>query len=144
MAAVIDLSTARHLPGHSRPASRPGPGVRGGRPALRVVSGGRSAEALRLRRTFLRRRLFVAGVAFVLLLLAANVVSTVLAGAADGDPVPVSSATYRVLPGDTLWSIAGEVAPGVDRRVVVDQLAELNGGTVLRAGQALRLPRDLG
>ncbi|MFZ4518842.1 MAG: LysM peptidoglycan-binding domain-containing protein [Microthrixaceae bacterium] len=134
MAAVIDLSTARHLP---TPA-------RNHRPELRVVPGGRSEQARRLRRTYLRRRLFVAGVALVVLLVAANVVATVMPAASGAGAVPVSSATYRVLPGDTLWSIAGQVAPGVDRRIAVDQLADLNGGTVLRAGQALRLPESFG
>ncbi len=44
---------------------------------------------------------------------------------------------YVVQPGDTLWSIAAEVAPDRDRRVVVDRLAAANGGPELRIGQRL-------
>jgi hypothetical protein len=45
--------------------------------------------------------------------------------------------------GDTVWSIAGEVAgPGQDVRAVVDAIQELNDleGSALVAGQVLRLP----
>jgi hypothetical protein len=54
--------------------------------------------------------------------------------------VPV---TYRVvLPGETLWQIAGEVAPGVDRRDTVARIIELNalptGG--INAGQRIAVP----
>jgi Tfp pilus assembly protein FimV len=55
-------------------------------------------------------------------------------------PVPV---TYRVvLPGETLWQIAGEVAPGVDRRDTVARLLELNALSTagVRAGQRIAVP----
>ena len=53
-------------------------------------------------------------------------------------PLP-SGATYVVRPGDTLWSIAATVDPDRDVREVVDELASLNGGPVLQAGQVIRL-----
>jgi nucleoid-associated protein YgaU len=47
-----------------------------------------------------------------------------------------------VEPGDTLWSIARELAPQEDVRAVVDALSEVNGldDTVLVPGQVLQLP----
>src|SRR3954466_16069571 len=37
--------------------------------------------------------------------------------------------TVVVEPGDSLWSIAGRIAPGSDPRAVVDAIAEARGGT---------------
>lgn len=51
---------------------------------------------------------------------------------------------WLVQPGDTLWSIAAEVAPGADRREVVQRLAERNGGAGLLAGQNLVIPTSVG
>jgi nucleoid-associated protein YgaU len=48
-----------------------------------------------------------------------------------------------VEPGDTVWSIAGEVAgPGEDVRTVVHAIVELNGldDAVVVSGQVLELP----
>ena len=59
----------------------------------------------------------------------------------DGPDRPAPRVTYVVEPGDTLWSIAGQVAPGRDPRPVVDGLIEANdlrGG--LQAGQELSIP----
>ena len=56
----------------------------------------------------------------------------------DGPDRPAPRAHYVVQPGDTLWSIARQVAPGRDPRPVVDALVEANdlhGG--LQAGQEL-------
>jgi len=49
-------------------------------------------------------------------------------------------ATVTVQDGDTLWSIAGQVAPDRDPRAEVDQLRRLNhlGGVALTPGQVLR------
>ena len=50
---------------------------------------------------------------------------------------------YRVRPGDTLWSIAGDFGPdGQDRRAVIatiERINDLDGG-VLQAGQVLEIP----
>ena len=50
-----------------------------------------------------------------------------------------------VLPGDTLWGIAADVAPRVDRRDAVAQLREANGlvGSGVVAGQRLLVPAAL-
>jgi hypothetical protein len=41
-----------------------------------------------------------------------------------------------------LWSIAGEVAPGADRRDTVAEIVELNAldGSSVRAGQRIAVP----
>lgn len=133
MAAVIDLHTGTRLPApqaHGAPR----------RPQLRVLEGGRSRAVRRRHRVFLVRRLVVAS----LLLLGVAVAAEVLAPGGPGDAAPVADTTYVVHPGDTLWSVAEQLAPRSDPRVVVDQLAELNGGADLRVGQVLRLPASLG
>jgi hypothetical protein len=66
-----------------------------------------------------------------------SLTSPVPAQVADGDLVIV------VQPGDSLWSLAESLAPGQDPRPVVDVLARANGGTTLRAGQSLVVPRSV-
>jgi LysM repeat protein len=58
----------------------------------------------------------------------------------DAETGPVAERV--VLPGETLWGIAGEVAPGVDRRETVAQIMELNdlASAEVRAGQRLAVP----
>ncbi len=58
-------------------------------------------------------------------------------GSAHVDPPPGS--VYVVQPGDTLWSIARELAPTADVRAEVDHLEALNGSAALQAGQRLAL-----
>jgi LysM repeat protein len=55
------------------------------------------------------------------------------------------AANHRVVvqPGQTLWDIARQVAPGEDPRVVIDQIVDLNGlssAGQVRAGQPLYVP----
>ncbi|MFM9786023.1 LysM peptidoglycan-binding domain-containing protein, partial [Streptomyces scabiei] len=47
-----------------------------------------------------------------------------------------------VMPGDTLWSIAGEIAPDADPRDVVDEIIRLNAlpSGAVAAGERLALP----
>jgi hypothetical protein len=52
--------------------------------------------------------------------------------------------TVRIIDaGDTLWAIAGEIAPDVDRRLAVDVLAQRNGGSGVQVGQRLVIPQEL-
>lgn len=52
--------------------------------------------------------------------------------------------TVTVFPGDTLWSIAQEVAPAADPRDVVDAIMRLNAleSAQLDAGETLAIPAE--
>jgi Tfp pilus assembly protein FimV len=60
--------------------------------------------------------------------------------AASAVGVAAPGGSHVVQPGDTLWSIAAELAPGTDLRPTVDRLVELNGDGPLTVGTRLRLP----
>jgi hypothetical protein len=151
MAAVIELRTGRDLSDlATAPARHVDPAPTS--PPLRVIHGGRSLAARRMRRTFLLRRLAVAVAAVLLVWVGVQVVSaaaTPLPTA--GTPVELG-AVHRVAPGDTLWSLATSVDPQADPRDVVDEIVALNApgspGSALDAelrllaGRELRLPVD--
>jgi membrane protein implicated in regulation of membrane protease activity len=60
-----------------------------------------------------------------------------------GAPVDVvEGQVYVVQPGDTLWTIAADLAPGGDLRPVVDRLRAANGDATLEPGQRLVLDID--
>jgi hypothetical protein len=63
-------------------------------------------------------------------------------GRSDGGLELAGSATVVVQPGDTLWSLAEELAPQQDPRAVVDAIVAANGldGVSVQAGQVLQLP----
>jgi hypothetical protein len=74
-------------------------------------------------------------VALILLLLPG------LARGGGPDHGPARTTPYTVQAGDTLWAIAGRVAPGRDPREVVDQLVRdnhLRGS--LQVGEQLQIP----
>jgi len=66
-------------------------------------------------------------------------VPAVKALGAGSEPVRVSSTSYVVRQGDTLWTIAERLSPGEDPRPVVDALASVNDldPGALVPGQAL-------
>jgi hypothetical protein len=96
--------------------------------------------------TYWRRRLVVVALAVALVLVMAK------AGAALGGtlasperrpasavaPAQSSLRTTVVRPGDSLWSVAARLAPGVDPRPVVDALASARHGTVLVPGESIQ------
>lgn len=41
-------------------------------------------------------------------------------------PLPAETATVTVKSGDTLWALAGDVAPGADPRITIEQIMEMN------------------
>ena len=88
-----------------------------------------------------RRRLTVAAVAIGLLLGLAS-----FGRRADATPTAEPRAAEAVVvvvqPGDTLWSIAGSLAPGTDPRPLVAELVEIAGDGTLQPGQMLTIPRD--
>jgi LysM repeat protein len=65
---------------------------------------------------------------------------TVSLAGTQSDQVPVRYVT--VAPGETLWSIAGEVAPATDRRDTVQRIVDLNAldGPRLSVGQRIAVP----
>ena len=139
MAAVIDLSTARQLSPveiFDRPTTP-------ARPALRLIEGGVSQRLDRRRRVYLRRRLVVLTVAVVLVVILLQGFGTVVSALLPSTPA-ASTETYTVGSGDTLWDVAGRVAPSTDRRATVDSLVALNGSAPLRVGQRLVLPASAG
>ncbi len=89
----------------------------------------------------------------VLLALAALPVAVIFAVAALNGAAAIASAesaattefvTITVLPGDTLWSLAGVIAPEADPREVVDAIVRLNlldGGAIF-VGQKLAIPAE--
>lgn len=86
-----------------------------------------------------RRRLAVLGLVLVVLSLASAALHLLGPGPTDAGVRPVAAVRVVVEPGDTVWSLAAEVAPGADPRPVVDAIVEANGGSVLVAGQSLEL-----
>ena len=120
----------RLVPSPSPSAPSPSPGT----PA-------RPRPAVSLAQARRRRR----GVLITIGLLVAVGLSVVGApsSGAGRSPLPAAgaeTAVYVVQPGDTLWSIAGGVAPERDRRDVVDRLTATNGGADLVVGQRLVVP----
>ncbi|MCH7790366.1 MAG: LysM peptidoglycan-binding domain-containing protein [Acidobacteria bacterium] len=96
---------------------------------------------------YLRRRVvlgLVLAVVAVGLFVSIATISTAGADRTDGSPVFAGEpASYIVQPGDSLWSIAEELAPNADRRAVVDALADVSGGASLQPGQRIYLPGSL-
>jgi Tfp pilus assembly protein FimV len=77
-------------------------------------------------RTRVRRRRLTLTVSLALLA-AAWAGPAVRAIGSSETPSRVSQASYVVRKGDTLWTIARELAPGSDPRPVVDLLSAMNG-----------------
>jgi hypothetical protein len=61
-------------------------------------------------------------------------------GAAQGGHPVSAHALYVVQPGDTLWTIAEQLAPGDDPRPVEAQLAAQVGGDAIVPGERVVLP----
>lgn len=100
--------------------------------------------ATRLRLTVRGRRVLAAVVAVpVAAALGFGVLSGGVALASRSDSAPAGTfETVTVLAGESLWTIAQDVAPSADPRDVVDQIVRLNAldGTTVSAGQRLSVP----
>jgi LysM repeat protein len=119
-------------PGRRRVARAAVPVSHGTRPSVAPTTG-----AVRLTR---RGRLVV-----LLLLLALGAVLSLAvtsSGAASGTAQQVPVQYVTVAPGDSLWSIAGEVAPDADPRDTLAEIIELNAldGSSVQAGQRIAVP----
>ncbi len=104
------------------------------------------APSTRLRLTARGRRLLAAVAALpAVIALGLAVVSGGSALASLDSAAPGASfATVTVSPGDSLWSIAEDVAPAADPRDVVDAIVRLNAieGGAIQAGQSLAIPAE--
>ena len=148
MAAVIDIHTGLGIADPSSGDSSGGRRTDRRAAPLRVIHGGRSQVGRQLRRTYLRRRVIAAAAAVVVVGAAAQVAGAAVGSFSAQGPAsaPLAGQTYQVAPGDTLWAIAGRVAPDADPRDVVQRLIELNPAAVsaqgvLRSGEVLVLPQ---
>ena len=108
------------------------------------------------RATYLRRRVAAVGMAFGLVIVAAQA-GAALGGSPLAAPerrptsaVPTGAAPESASPsvrpvvvraGDSLWSIAERLAPGDDPRPVVDEVAAARRGAPLVAGETILWPR---
>jgi Tfp pilus assembly protein FimV len=139
--AAAPQSRLREVPCARATAPRPGLSSRSAGPARPAVmarpASPAAAPPLRLTR---RGRLLI-----TTLLFAVGLAVTLFSGAVSlagthAQQVPVRYVT--VAPGDTLWSIAGEAAPGADRRDTVHRIVELNAlaGHELTVGQLVAVP----
>jgi LysM repeat protein len=131
-ATVTSLPSDRRGPWHAPSSTMPNPSV-GARRTQSAVGHG----ALRLTR---RGRLVI-----LLLLVSIGAVLSLAvtsSGAASSTAQQVPVQYVTVAPGDTLWSIAGEVAPSTDRRDTVAEIVELNAldGSTVQAGQRIAVP----
>lgn len=93
-----------------------------------------------------RRRRIVVGTLLVLPMLAAAYFFGYGAAQAGADSTP-SAATFEtvtVMPGDSLWSIAGEVAPNADPQTVISEIVALNQleSATVQPGQQIAIPAE--
>lgn len=107
-----------------------------------------TASATRLRITARGRRVVAFVVALPLAVAVALGIAAVGGGAAlaSGDAgAPAGSFTeITVMSGETLWSIAEDIAPAADPRDVVAEITRLNAlqGGSLAAGQRIAIPTE--
>lgn len=116
------------------PARSRSAGPVGGQPPARQARS-------RVRLTRRARRLAVA-LAWCVTVLAGSWLGQLVSDGAERELRLVGVSSVVVEPGDTLWSIATEVAGDHDIRLVVDRIQEMNGleGAALVPGQRLSLP----
>ena len=114
------------------PSRRPAPS---GRPDLQVVPARQCARPGTgvVGRMVLAALLAVVGVVAVAHLVLADPLPE--AGA-----IPVTDGGHVVAPGETMWSIATEVAPAGEAAAYVERLVEVNGSARVVPGEVILLP----
>lgn len=112
--------------------------------AVRLVARAGSGPSTRLRLTVRGRRVLAALAALpAVIALSAAVLGGGAALASRDAGAPAGSyGTVTVSSGDSLWSIAEEIAPDHDPRDVVDQILRLNAldSVIVQTGQRLAIP----
>ena len=126
------------------PRSTPRPPVRANpRPVARSAARPAPHAVLEPTPSVGRRRVVGVACAAVVALTAIAIGFGVGHASAESDGVPAPRAVYVVQPGDTLWAIAGKVAPGINPARAVDALRSAAGGSALTPGQRIALPDSL-
>lgn len=95
---------------------------------------------------FWRRRLATLAVVVALVIATIATVALTTEGVqADDGTAPVTGEPVRhvVAPGESLWSIAEQLAPGADPRPAVRELERSAGTANLQVGQVLVIPAEL-
>jgi len=89
-----------------------------------------------------RGRIVVVALLIAPLLIAISLLFRSQVDASSDSSEPRPYPVIVVQPGDTLWTIAGRVAPDRDPRAVIHQIREINGlpGASIEAGQRLAVP----
>lgn len=128
--STIALTAPRTTARATRPAARPHDAAR--RTRLRLTTRGRRVLAV---------------VSSLPAVIAVSIVMFSGGGAVASAEAPSADRTFytvTVLPGDTLWSIAGEIAPEADPRDVVDAVMGLNAMSSARLdiGQTIAVPDE--
>jgi hypothetical protein len=104
----------------------------------------RAGTSTRLRLTVRGRRVLAALAALpaVIALVAAVLGGGAALASRDAGAPAGSFSTVTVAGGESLWTIAEEIAPGHDPRDVVDEIVRLNAldSVVVQAGQSLSIP----
>lgn len=91
--------------------------------------------------TYWRRRLAVALGAVIVVLIAGQAGAALGSSPLEAPGRPPSVTRYVVRSGDSLWTVAGHVAPNKDPREVVDALDEARRGAPLLAGETITWQR---
>ena len=133
MSVAAEFAPVVHIPARARFDDRPPAEV------ISLFQPGECSVAPPLRLT--RRGVAVLAVAVAAVALVLVGLAWLSAPGAAAPARGTASATVTVRPGDTLWAIAGRVAPASDPRAEVARLQRLNGlsGVDLVVGQQLRL-----
>ena len=119
------------LPAPRAPRSAPdAPPAPPAPPALRLVATGG--------RTGTRWPLGAAALVLVLAIAVGYLLSAPAVEPTGG--APVQDTVHVVGSGETMWSIAGEVAPAGEAAAYVERLVEVNGSATVVPGQVLQLP----
>lgn len=108
------------------------------RTALRVVTAPPSRRRPSAA-VYRRRRLLAVLLAAAVLVVAAQAVLRVAGASASAGAAPVAPVVLVAQPGDSYWSLAGEVHDGGDLRSTVDALVAANGGRDLQPGDRIVL-----
>lgn len=139
MVAIASLPDTISLPA-TAPRRRPAaPST--ARPSLSVVGSRRPAAVVQIdtaRVAGVRPPLLVMLLAVVAFLGVAGLL--MIEPLAEPGTVAVAEATHQVAEGETMWSIALDIAPAGQASTYVERLVQVNGGATVVPGQVLRLP----